>query len=137
MDTFIVRIIFYGLVAFVPSGDPKGSWSVKVLFPDVRTFVASDGCQVPEHVPVLFAEAETCTYGGKPCTPDTEVLRLLGSEDGPFFARHYDVTPEGNFEGHTILNRLKPMQRSEAENAPSGVVISRASHATVSRARCR
>ena len=37
-----------------------------------------------------------------------EVMRELGTEDGEFFARHYDVTPAGNFEGHNILNRLKP-----------------------------
>ena len=36
-----------------------------------------------------------------------EVMRQLGIEDGEFFARHYDVTPEGNFEGHNILNRLE------------------------------
>jgi uncharacterized protein len=46
-----------------------------------------------------------------------EVLRVLGIEDGEFFARHYDVTPAGNFEGHNILNRLKPLPRSEAEEA--------------------
>ena len=36
-----------------------------------------------------------------------EVMQTLGTEDGEFFARHYDVTPAGNFEGHNILNRLK------------------------------
>ncbi len=46
-----------------------------------------------------------------------DVLKQLGSEDGAFFARHYDVTPEGNFEGHNILNRLKPLPRSEADEA--------------------
>ncbi|HET9715891.1 MAG TPA: thioredoxin domain-containing protein [Pseudolabrys sp.] len=35
-----------------------------------------------------------------------EVIQALGVEDGEFFARHYDVTPSGNFEGHNILNRL-------------------------------
>jgi uncharacterized protein YyaL (SSP411 family) len=44
-----------------------------------------------------------------------EVIRQLGVEDGEFFARHYDVTPAGNFEGHNILNRLKPLPRNEAE----------------------
>jgi uncharacterized protein len=44
-----------------------------------------------------------------------EILRVLGIEDGEFFARHYDVTPAGNFEGHTILNRLKPLPRSDAD----------------------
>src|SRR5580693_7200222 len=46
-----------------------------------------------------------------------EVIRELGNEDGEFFARHYDVTLGGNFEGHNILNRLKPMERSEADEA--------------------
>jgi uncharacterized protein len=46
-----------------------------------------------------------------------EVIRQLGIEDGEFFARHYDVTPAGNFEGHDILNRLKSPPRSEADEA--------------------
>ena len=46
-----------------------------------------------------------------------EVMRQLGSEDGEFFARHYDVTPEGNFEGRNILNRLEPQPRSDADEA--------------------
>jgi hypothetical protein len=44
-----------------------------------------------------------------------EVIRALGLEDGEFFARHYDVTPDGNFEGHNILNRLKSLTRTDAE----------------------
>jgi uncharacterized protein len=44
-----------------------------------------------------------------------EVMELLGQDDGEFFAQHYDVTVGGNFEGHTILNRLKPLPRSEAD----------------------
>jgi uncharacterized protein len=46
-----------------------------------------------------------------------EVMRQLGGDDGEFFARHYDVTPQGNFEGHNILNRLKPQARSDADEA--------------------
>jgi uncharacterized protein YyaL (SSP411 family) len=46
-----------------------------------------------------------------------EITRHLGIEDGEFFARHYDVTPAGNFEGHNILNRLKPALRNEADEA--------------------
>ncbi len=34
-----------------------------------------------------------------------EIETILGKDDAAFLARHYDVTPEGNFEGHTILNR--------------------------------
>ncbi len=36
-----------------------------------------------------------------------EIVELIGPEAGEFLARHYDVTDEGNFEGHNILNRLK------------------------------
>jgi uncharacterized protein YyaL (SSP411 family) len=46
-----------------------------------------------------------------------EVVRQLGIEDGEFFTRHYDVTPAGNFEGHNILNRLKPLPRTDTDEA--------------------
>jgi uncharacterized protein YyaL (SSP411 family) len=46
-----------------------------------------------------------------------EVMQQLGIEDGEFFARHYDITRAGNFEGHNILNRLKPLPRSDADEA--------------------
>ncbi|MDX2089657.1 MAG: thioredoxin domain-containing protein, partial [Kofleriaceae bacterium] len=35
-----------------------------------------------------------------------EIADVLGEQDARFFASWYDVTPEGNWEGHTILNRL-------------------------------
>src|SRR5262249_49769311 len=50
-----------------------------------------------------------------------EIEAVLGKDDAAFFAAHYDVTPEGNFEGHNILNRLKHLPRSiedEARLAP-------------------
>ena len=43
------------------------------------------------------------------------VIKELGTGDGEFFACHYDVTPDGNFEGHNILNRLKPVARSDED----------------------
>jgi uncharacterized protein YyaL (SSP411 family) len=36
-----------------------------------------------------------------------EVEAALGKDDAASFARHYDVTEDGNFEGHNILNRLQ------------------------------
>jgi uncharacterized protein YyaL (SSP411 family) len=36
-----------------------------------------------------------------------EIENILGPGDAAIFARHYDVTKEGNFEGHNILNRLR------------------------------
>ncbi|HLJ11437.1 MAG TPA: thioredoxin domain-containing protein [Planctomycetaceae bacterium] len=38
---------------------------------------------------------------------EDEIDRLLGSEDARVFNYCYDVTPEGNWEGKTILNRPK------------------------------
>jgi uncharacterized protein len=35
-----------------------------------------------------------------------EIAQVLGADDAAFFARIYDVGASGNFEGHTILNRL-------------------------------
>jgi uncharacterized protein len=46
-----------------------------------------------------------------------DVIKQLGIEDGEFFARHYDVTEAGNFEGHNILNRLEPLPRSDDDEA--------------------
>jgi uncharacterized protein len=51
-----------------------------------------------------------------------EIAKELGVEDGEFFARHYDVTPAGNFEGHNILNRLNPQPRSEEDEARLAVL---------------
>ena len=44
-----------------------------------------------------------------------EIVELIGPDAAEFFARHYDVTDEGNFEGHNILNRLKGTPRSQAD----------------------
>ena len=43
-----------------------------------------------------------------------EIVEVLGRENAAFFAAHYDVSPDGNFEGHNILNRLKGLPRSMA-----------------------
>jgi hypothetical protein len=44
-----------------------------------------------------------------------EIETILGKDDAGFLARHYDVTPEGNFEGHTILNRLARVPASDED----------------------
>ncbi|MFM9962510.1 MAG: thioredoxin domain-containing protein [Planctomycetaceae bacterium] len=41
-----------------------------------------------------------------------EVLELLGSEDGRLFCFVYDVTPHGNWEAHTILNRPESLEQA-------------------------
>ena len=52
-----------------------------------------------------------------------EILDALGPEDGRFFAEVYDVTPGGNWEGHSILNRLASLElRSDADEARLAVL---------------
>jgi uncharacterized protein len=46
-----------------------------------------------------------------------EITAVLGPDDAAFFAAQYDVTPQGNFEGHNILNRLKHLPRSIEDEA--------------------
>jgi len=52
-----------------------------------------------------------------------EVEKILGPDDAAFFAAHYDVTSDGNFEGHNpfdrnnILNRLKDLPRNMEDEA--------------------
>ncbi|MFL5051103.1 MAG: thioredoxin domain-containing protein, partial [Xanthobacteraceae bacterium] len=46
-----------------------------------------------------------------------EIERVLGPENAAFFAAHYDVSPEGNFEGHNILNMLSSLPRSKDDDA--------------------
>ncbi|HKS86215.1 MAG TPA: thioredoxin domain-containing protein, partial [Pseudolabrys sp.] len=46
-----------------------------------------------------------------------EIVKALGAQDGDYFARHYDVTPGGNFEGHNILNRLENHPRNAEDES--------------------
>jgi uncharacterized protein YyaL (SSP411 family) len=44
-----------------------------------------------------------------------EIEEVLGAEDASVFCEAYDVTAEGNWEGHTILNRLGSLELREPE----------------------
>ena len=65
----------------------------------------------------------------------SEIFELLGSDDGEFFAHHYDVTKSGNFEGHNILNRLKNVPRSDADEARLSPLRATLLHARSRRVR--
>ncbi len=41
-----------------------------------------------------------------------EIAAALGPDDAALFVQHYDVTSQGNFEGHNILNRLNGLPRT-------------------------
>ena len=44
-----------------------------------------------------------------------EIEDVLGPDDARVFAEIYDVTPDGNFEGHIILNRLNAIELRDPE----------------------
>jgi uncharacterized protein YyaL (SSP411 family) len=44
-----------------------------------------------------------------------QVEAILGPENAAFFAAHYDVSADGNFEGKNILNRLRGLPRSKED----------------------
>ncbi len=65
-----------------------------------------------------------------------EIADVLGAEDATFFARVYSVTPDGNFEGHTILNRLDAQALlSEKEEARLAMMRARLLERRASRIR--
>jgi uncharacterized protein YyaL (SSP411 family) len=41
-----------------------------------------------------------------------EITQVLGPQDAAYFAASYDVTSDGNFEGHNIINRLNDLPRN-------------------------
>ncbi|MGE0037261.1 MAG: thioredoxin domain-containing protein [Xanthobacteraceae bacterium] len=49
-----------------------------------------------------------------------EITQVLGEADAEFFATNYDVTADGNFEGHNILNRLRNLPRSMEDEVRLG-----------------
>src|SRR5204863_4514843 len=61
--------------------------------------------------------------------------RILGADEADFFARHYDVTAEGNFEGHNILNRLARVPASADEEARLAALRERLLAARAARVR--
>ena len=59
--------------------------------------------------------------------PD-EVTSLLGAEDARLFNATFDVTPEGNFEGHSILHLERPWRKWRARWASRSLTWRRRSN---------
>src|SRR5207237_4495681 len=57
------------------------------------------------------------------------------TDESDFFARHYDVTAEGNFEGHNILNRLARVPASPDEETRLAALRERLLAARAARVR--
>ncbi len=68
---------------------------------------ARKGRSRPRSTPIPRAKRASSTSGRWPRSE-----QALGPDDAAVFVQHYDVTAEGNFEGHNILNLLNHLPRS-------------------------
>ncbi len=64
-----------------------------------------------------------------------EIEHTLGADDAAFFAAHYDISAEGNFEGHNIPNRLKRLPRTPDDERRLSVLRQRLHEARGKRVR--
>ncbi len=64
-----------------------------------------------------------------------EIEAVLGKDNAAFFAAHYDVSREGNFEGRNILNRLKRLPHSMEDEARLATMRAKLLAARGARAR--
>jgi uncharacterized protein YyaL (SSP411 family) len=65
-------------------------------------------------------------------TPD-EVATVVGPDDAAIVCRHWGITPEGNFEGHSIAHRAVEPAALASSTGPTVEAI----EATIERARAR
>ncbi|MBV8516178.1 MAG: hypothetical protein JO197_02135 [Acidobacteria bacterium] len=55
---FVLRILFSGMIAFIPSADQK---ELNVVLLNTHGYQTSDGTTLPHHQPFLLARAQSCT----------------------------------------------------------------------------
>jgi hypothetical protein len=58
--TFTLKLIFYGLIGFIPNNEQNPTALTVVLADAVGSQHVSDGCKIPEHYPALFVAASKC-----------------------------------------------------------------------------
>lgn len=71
--TVTLRLILYGLVAFVPDTDDAPTRLHALLVDATGQQYASDGCKIHRHIPALYVDAEECTINGKHCRVSDQV----------------------------------------------------------------
>jgi len=89
-------------LAFVRTGDPLFRVRLEQTVTWLeREMVVEDGAYAAS------LDADSDGHEGKAYVwSHSEVIEVLGADEGVFFASAYDITPTGNWEGHAIPNRL-------------------------------
>ncbi len=114
----LVELLTY---AFLATGDPLFQTRIEET---IAWLLARDAPPGGAFAASLDADSEGHEGKFYVWTRD-EVLDVLGAEEGAFFAAVYDITPRGNWEGASILNRLgrhaapRPTRRSPPRRAPA------------------
>lgn len=55
-------------------------------------------------------------------SPD-EIYRILNEEDAEFFCKCFDITKDGNFEGHSIPNLIKNQEIEQADSTAARKIV--------------
>jgi uncharacterized protein YyaL (SSP411 family) len=106
------------LLALAHAAEPSPLWAERAA--ETVAWLTRD--MTAEHVAgrAAFAASEDADSEGEEgrfyVWTQTEIDHLLGPAS-PAFSTAYDVTPAGNWEGHTILRRLTPRGDAPAEAA--------------------
>lgn len=92
------------LEAYQVTGEERYAGIVREIFTYVERTMTS-----PEGGFYSAEDADSEGIEGKfyVWTPE-EIMEVLGEVEGEWFCKYYNVTPQGNFEGKNIINRIHP-----------------------------
>jgi hypothetical protein len=106
-----LEIVFYGLVAFIPTDLGGGKHGMTVVLPDAVSTQAANGCTIAQHHAWVAFEHQTCSVGagGDPTDCDWQVGLLFDkgqAASGSWILDKEDLVinfPAGEIKGPTTL----------------------------------
>jgi hypothetical protein len=112
-----VRLILYGLIAFVPNSKDSPA-TVNALLVDARgPQYTSDGCRIPPHKPVIYAAAGQCSADGRPCTMSDKIERPQDTLSGGWLLDRESLSIEVTSKGKKRTRKLVTAQQNALSEA--------------------
>ena len=93
--------------AYAHAAELTGDAHYAYIARETLDFVAHEMRNPPGGAFAASLDADTLGTEGATYTWDTAQIREILGDDAPLFEAAYDVTEGGNWEGHTILNRVR------------------------------
>lgn len=112
MSTFILRILFSGMMAFIP--DENGT-EVTVLLLNTDHYHTSDGAAMQPHKPLLIARAGACT--GDCVDDDAEIAEFLWRDQSSAVALDSLANAVGNGSAWVIAGSDLAVQKASSNAA--------------------